>query len=74
MTTYKTLNCAFSDKEIMALDEVSSILDRLHDILLDEGCTNVETDEAHADFDINEVNDAQCLVYTLSCMDKVILS
>lgn len=74
MNVFKTLNCTFSDEELLALDKVASILNKLHDTLLDEDCTEIITDESHADFDIREIEEAQALVSTLAYVEGVELS
>lgn len=71
MNIYKTLNCTFSNEELVALDKVASILDKLHDTLLNEDCTEIITDECHADFDIREIEEAQTLISTLAYVGDV---
>lgn len=68
------MNCTFSGEELVALDKVASILNKLHDTLLDEDCTEIITDESHADFDIREIEEAQALVSTLAYVENVELS
>lgn len=74
MNVCKTLNCTFSSEELVALDKVASILNKLHDTLLDEDCTEIITDESHADFDIREIEEAQALISTLAYVESVELS
>lgn len=74
MNVFKTLNCTFSDEELVALDKVAGILGKLHDTLLDENCTEIITDECHADFNIREIEEAQTLICTLVYVEGVELS
>lgn len=74
MNVFKTLNCTFFNEELVALDKVASILDKLHDTLLNEDCTEIITDECHADFDIREIEEAQALVSTLAYVESIELS
>lgn len=44
MNVCKTVNCTFSNEELVALNRVAGILEKLHDTLLDEDCTEITTD------------------------------
>lgn len=74
MNIFKTLRCTFSDEELVALENVAGTLDKLHDTLLNEDCTEIITDECHADFGIHEIEEAQTLISTLAYVDGIELS
>lgn len=71
MNVFKTLNCTFSEEELVALDKVANILDELFVTLQDEGCTEIITDNCHADFNTREIEEAQTLISTLAYVEGV---